>query len=73
MLLSHQFFQNSALSPLVSLVAPVPVCSMFVGGQVFSGLAASTSRAPWGLVAGRRVLPFLRWPCGRQLVDGLTT
>ena len=39
-------------------------------GQVFTGLAAPTSRAPWELVAGRRVLSFWLWPCGRQLVDG---
>ena len=39
-------------------------------GTGFYWLTASTSRAPWELVAGRRVLSCSFWPCGRQLVDG---
>ena len=70
MLLSHRFFSELCSFPLGVPCCPVPVCSLFIGGLGFSGLAASTSRAPWGLVAGRRVLSFLLWPCGRQLVDG---
>ena len=64
------FFSELRSFPLGVPCCPVPVCSLFIGGLGFSGLAASTSRAPWGLVAGRRVLSFLLWPCGRQLVDG---
>merc|ERR1712105_409098 len=54
---SHQVFQNSALSPLVSMVALAPFLFSVIGRTSF-WLAAPTSRAPWGLVVGRRVLSF---------------
>ena len=63
------FFRTPLFLPWCPLLRRFLSVSMSIGGQAFSGLAAPTSRAPWGLVAGRRVLSFFAlavWTSARR-------
>jgi len=64
----HQFFQNFALSSLVSLVVPVFSVLCTVGDRFL--LVNCLLSGSLGVSCGEKSSVLLVWPCGRQLVDG---
>ena len=64
----HQFFQNFALSSLVSLVVPVLSVLCTVGDRFL--LVNCLLSGSLGVSCGEKSSVLLVWPCGRQLVDG---